>query len=387
MLRLILVLWFLSFSGVVVVSWPSRPEVTHPASRATSRVVAETGPVSAPDTTPRAIDVALTDYLTWVAGTSTADSSESYRRFAAASAEAYAILRQTKLDSLAAFRDLHLAAVRQARTVLYPFAGGDAIYPTELFPQADTIILFGLEPIGRVFDWRQRTIAERADFLSKLSTAVTSSNRAGFFFTLDMGTQFADSTLDGVLHPLLMYLGWRGQVVVSATRFDPQTPSVDRPGDRVARGIRLVTRPATARRETVVEYIRTDLSDVTLARDSALVAYLRQWHDPVVYLKAASYLLHNAGFSVVRQTLLSEATAVVQDDTGFPLTFLTERFGSVQVFGRYDRTIEIFKDRFQPDLRALYERPGVPPLNLRMGYGGRPNLQYATGPVGEAPDP
>ena len=40
-------------------------------------------------------------------------------------------------------------------------------------------------------------------------------------------------------------------------------------------------------------------------------------------VKSASYLLHNPGFSDVRDFLLKNSAAILQDDTGIPVKFLT----------------------------------------------------------------
>lgn len=359
-------------AAVILRLWPP---VVAPSVVAAPVLVAPPAPPPPPP-----IDSGVTDYLRWIAGTLASDSSAAYRRFAERSAQSYAALRASKLDSIAAFASATLGAAHRARTVLYPFAGGDVVFVTEFFPMADTIVLVGLEPVGRVVDWRAWRAERRQQFLDQLTRAVSISNRMGYFVTLNMQSDFADSTLDGVVHPILMYLGWKGYAIVRLSRFDPAIPRQDEPMTAPMRGLRVRARQLASGRETVFEYVRADLSDPAIQRDSVILSYLRQWASPVVYLKAASYLLHFGNFSRTRATLLAQASAVLQDDTGFPLAALTAQFDSVAVFGTYSRPIAVFEDRFQPDLKARYDQPGIPGLGFRITYGGRSNLQLATKP-------
>jgi hypothetical protein len=340
---------------------------------------ATTAPAAAKELPPPVrIDSGANEYMRWVAGRSTLDTSAAYRAYAKTSAASYATLRRNKLDPITAFATSKLAEVRSARTVLYPFAGGDVAYVSEFFPEADTVVLVGLEPTGRIFDWQQWTPRQRTTFLSKLGQSVSASNSVGFFLTNSMRRDFADSTLNGVVHPIMLYLGWKGFQIVRLSRFDPANPRTDGPMSDMASGMRVLARDTVRDRETVFEYVSADLSDSALVRDSTMVSYLRQWEEPVVYLKAASYLMHYPYFSIVRGTLADEAQAVLQDDTGFPLAILRKRFGRVRAFGSYTKPIELFSGKYQRDLRAMYEQPGVTPLRFRMGYGAETNLQFAT---------
>lgn len=362
---------FLALVAVVLLQLPERDVPTLPAPDST-RVVAVPPPAPA--------DSAATDLMQWIAGRSVEDSSAAYRAYAAAASRAYETLRRSKLDSIAAFGDSVLSVAREARTVLYPFGGADVVYVTEFFPTADTIVLVGLEPPGAPFDWRQLSISERSAFLDGLTQSVSASNRAGFFFTMEMFKDFADARLNGVLHPILMYLGWKGYEILGLVRFDPAAPQVAIALDSAARGLRVRARRVGTTDETVFEYVQADLSDPAFPRDSAMVAFLAQREAPTIYLKAASYLLHFPNFSTVRATLIGRARAVLQDDTGFPLASLEERFSDIRVFGSYVGPIQIFANRMQPALLQRYAAPGVRPLNFQMGYSRRTNLQYATTP-------
>ena len=323
----------------------------------------------------------LADYADWVAGYSKADTTSAYAMYAKSAQQTFWGMRRSKLQPINTFAEKHLAAARSARTVLYPFGGGDFVFVSALFPTADTIVLLGLEPVGTIFDWRSQEPERRSAFLVGLGRSMNLSNRMGFFGTVEMREDFADSLVNGVVHPVLVYMRWQQARPQRMARFDPRNPEKELAPGRGGRGLRLCTRNPTTGHETVFEYVSADLSDRGLQRDSSSLAYLRRWKAPTVFLKAASYLLHRPTFSRVRTLLLEQAGAIVQDDSGMPLSALASSFPDVRVFGTYERPIALFKDRFQPDLLKRYQETPAEPIGFTFGYSstlGASNLQYAT---------
>ncbi len=70
----------------------------------------------------------------------------------------------------------------------------------------------------------------------------------------------------------------------------------------------------------------------------------------VVYLKAASYLMHETYFSNIRNFLMGKAVAVLQDDSGIPFRYFLGGGWQIYFFGRYSGTLDIFKKYYQADL-------------------------------------
>src|ERR1035441_7736220 len=102
------------------------------------------------------------------------------------------------------------------------------------------------------------------------------------------------------------------------------------------------------------------------------------------YLKAASYMLHKPGFSMIRERILSDSLVILQDDSGIPYHFFATATWRVQLYGEYVRPYGSFRPLEQPDLRKAYlttGEKGPKPLDFRIGYGyGRveSNLLLAT---------
>jgi hypothetical protein len=120
---------------------------------------------------------------------------------------------------------------------------------------------------------------------------------------------------------------------------------------------------------------------------------LLQWagsHGPGnVYLKAASYLLHEPYFSRIRSFLLNYAISVLQDDSGIPFRFFRDGRWQLWLFGTYSGTLDIFAKYYQSDLQSAFATSrAAAPLPFGTGYKwrlGESNLMLAIKQQAQAP--
>jgi hypothetical protein len=73
----------------------------------------------------------------------------------------------------------------------------------------------------------------------------------------------------------------------------------------------------------------------------------------------------------VRDFLIANSTAMVQDDSGVPLRYFDPKKWDLQPFGRYLGPIGVFPGRYQPAYAVLF-RNGRP-IDFGIGYRWRPN--------------
>jgi hypothetical protein len=118
-----------------------------------------------------------------------------------------------------------------------------------------------------------------------------------------------------------------------------------------------------------VVYLQANLADSALETNPAVLQWLASRGSSTGYLKAASYLPHSGGFTRVRDFLLGHCRAIVQDDSGIPLSVLRERDWQVVFFGKYTTPLDIFSKYDQPALRAAYSDGAG--FNLPFGFGYR----------------
>ena len=83
-------------------------------------------------------------------------------------------------------------------------------------------------------------------------------------------------------------------------------------------------------------------------------------------------LMHKDYFSIIRNICLNNCQTILQDDSGIPLSNLEENGFNVSFLGEYKRTIPLFSNMFQPNLKAKYDEVKPAKLPFNIGY----NAQY-----------
>lgn len=266
------------------------------------------------------------------------------------------------------------------KTLIYPFAGGDFYYSHLFFPKQDTIIMVGLEPAGYLFDVENSDSLKLLKYLNNLEKSLYFPHKLGFFRTLSMEVDFAKGYLNGTIHTCLYYMSKFGYQITYIKAFD-----IDENGNptkeievsttahkRQAIRIGFQDKNGTGVVKELI-YISGDLSDKGLSASATkngngLYKYLNTRKQIVSFFKAASYLMHNDYFSKIRGIMTKNSKRILQDDSGVPFSILKSTGFDVAVFGEYTRTIQLFKTRVQPDLKAEYAAKQPSKLPYNIGY-------------------
>ena len=234
-------------------------------------------------------------------------------------------------------------------TAYYMFSGPDFLYAHAFFPNANTYILAGLEPVGQVPDLSRLSPEILGGELSALRASMHTILQTHYFITKDMRTDLG--RVGGTLPILYVFLARRGCTVLDTTYI--KTP---------AEGVK-ITFVHRGPKQTLY-YFKTDLS----GGKSPFLSWCAKQGPGLSLLKAASYLMHTEGFGGVRSFLLEHSRVIIQDDSGIPLRAFTKGW-TVNCYGRYVPHAEMFGKYHQPDLAAIYARnPPPPDLGFAFGY-------------------
>jgi len=284
--------------------------------------------------------------------------------------------------------ELSEPALREA-VVYYPFSGPDALYATACFPNNTTYVLVALEPSGTLPSLKQ--LSRRQDLAGYLrATRDTMGSVLGrsFFITREMDHQFRGQVTDGLLLPILevlvrrhnTILGFRytrldddGKLIERDLSYKPRTPYGDK-------GLQIAYRSDEDQSVHQMYYLTINLDDEHLQTNPQFVKYSAGLKGAVTLLKATSYMTHRDEFSTIRNLILANSQAVLQDDSGIPFHFFNPDVWKVQLYGEYTRPYGSFRYLIQSDLQKAYHDPGARPLPFRIGYGyGKvnSNLQLA----------
>jgi hypothetical protein len=284
------------------------------------------------------------------------------------------------------FEDANLSRVRawsadnvkQSQPVLYyMFSGPDFLYANAFFPNAKTFIMSGLEPSGPVPELSDLTPRALGGELGGIRSALGNLIKHGYFITSEMGSQLHRSRLYGTIPVIYMFLARSGKTIrdVSLVELDKDGklhPAGEAGLESSAKGVKIVFAGSDGAEQTLY-YFKTDLSNKGVA-NSGFLKFCQEFGPGDGLVKSASYLLHNPGFSDVRDFLLKNSVALLQDDTGIPVKYFGTPEWQLRPFGTYLPPIRQFSHANQPKLMELYKKEHPAPLNFSVGYHwGKPS--------------
>jgi hypothetical protein len=251
--------------------------------------------------------------------------------------------------------------------VRYLFGGPDFLAAHAFFPNAHTLVLGGLEPVGAVAPPETLAPAALAASLGATRQAMSTALFAGYFVTREMNAQLRQGNFWGVLPLLYAQLALTGNKIQSVEMVRP----FGSPGVKISyrKGMR---GPQT------LYYFQANVANG--AECSRFTSWLRSLGEGASYLKAASYLLHGGGFTQVRDFLLETSTLIVEDDSGIPFRHFDPNRWKLKVFGEYNQPI--FSGYYQNDFRDAYAtKANAGPLPFGAGYqvfSDKANILLAT---------
>jgi hypothetical protein len=294
----------------------------------------------------------------------------SWQQHAKSVDAAWSRLEETRLTKIRAWSTANLTTPQP--TVLYMFSGPDYLYVDAFFQDRTTYVMSGLEPIGGIPSVVSVPRRALSGALGGLRASVGTALNYSFFITAQMQRSLHSSKLNGVLPVLYLFLARSGKTIQDVSLF-----AVDKDGAVVAagtndatQGVKIVFTGREGKVQTIY-YFQTDLSDAGVRR-SGFLKFCEQFGKADVFIKSASYLLHNNNFAVVRAYLLEHGAAVVQDDTGIPVRYFTAADWQLHPYGRYLGPIAVFPGMFQKGLNDVFRKSNPPRLEFGVGYRWRP---------------
>jgi hypothetical protein len=269
--------------------------------------------------------------------------------------------------------------------VVYPFGGGDLVTALATFPDATEITTISLEPAGDV-----RTIDRLPEDHLAHELAVHRSHLERLFEKAHSRTDnlekesktelpgeivFALAAL--VVHgdePVgLRYFRLRDDGSVAYVTQDDLDAAAHHPNElrNLFQNVELRFRAAGGQGPVrVVRHIAFNLDDTHLKADGSLLAHLSAKGKVAAMTKAASHLLWNDHFSLIRGWLVDHTDWMISDSTGIPPRF-AQAAGFVQdTYGTFDgpAPFGLYDKRDADDLKRLFKSEPIRDLPFRYGY-------------------
>jgi len=283
---------------------------------------------------------------------------------------AFSTLEQRQLSNIRIFRsDVIAPATQSSRNCVYLFSGPDFLYAEAMFPDCTTYVLQGLEAVEPIPDLLTVPQPGLLGTLQNIESSLNTILNFSFFKTKDMREDFQRSQLKGVLPIIFVFLARTGKEIQGVDYI-----SLDKDGNTLSsgqgsnRGVKISFFDPTSSTQKTLYYFTSDLSDDAVKKRPAVLRFCENLGPANSLLKAASYLLHEGGFNLVRTFLLQNSTAILEDDSGIPIRYFTLDRWTCRFFGVYTSPINLFKNYYQADLRQFYTVSLPKPITFGFGY-------------------
>lgn len=346
------------------------------ATAATGITKTKTGTLIAPPAQPVNVPagkISQHDLARFLAGLMPSDpylaklaGSAAWQSYSLNMASGFGRLDMRALQKVRAFSAAQLGGVG-TKGVFYPFSGPDFTYVFSMFPKAPVYVLCGLEPVGTIPDLYKLQAGQLDDALRGLNQSFKTLFEAGYFVTKDMRTDFATNPLSGTIPVLYVMLARMGQQIQSV--------------EMIPQGVKFTFNEVGVKEQRTLYYLSSDLSNGGLSKDKLPLKLAHATGADTVYVKSASYLMHIGDFSAIRDALLGEFRAILQDDSGIPYKNFDQSKWSCRFYGSYAPPLRIFLQNYQSDLADVYKRGGsFATLDFGVGYAYNPktaNLMLA----------
>jgi hypothetical protein len=331
-----------------------------------------------PEIAPRAVAVSAgpNDIARFLAGMPVPENSPlapltrdpAWQQHAAFFEEQFTKLNIRQLQKLHAWQETYLPeSVQPIPVAFYMFSGPDFLYVDQFFPKAAVYVLCGKESLGPPPD--PLRIANLSGALGNLENAMKSSLNTTYFITKDMKVDLHEQNLNGVLPILYAFIARADKSITNVTFGSLSAGGAFQESTRGGSpGVRIRYSDNQSGNSQTVYYFTTDISDGGIKATPGFLKFCQHLGTGPSFLKSSSYLMFENGFGTIRNFILDHSNVIVQDDSGIPIANLDPHKWNVRLFGVYLGPIELFKQHYQPRLRALFAQSNPPPLEFGFGY-------------------
>lgn len=314
------------------------------------------------------------------------DTATIWKKFAFSMDSGFSELDTSRFIKMNKWADSELKNRMTSKTLFYPFGGPDILNANIFYPNAESYILIGLEPVGQLPDLCKMTTNQTDKYLGDVWYSLKDIFKRSYFITGNMIGALKKNSVNGSIPVITLFLKRAGYHIVSMNFIGVDGSGICQPADSlknkksVTAGVKIEFAADTGRRVQSVYYFQTDLSDEGLKKNSAFTKYLSALPDCHTYLKAASYLMHGNDFSRIRNIVFEKSSSILQDDSGIAYRFFDKNIWDMHLYGKYAKPGKEFSWINETDLAKALSDTSIKPVPFTLGYNWRTraiNLLYA----------
>jgi hypothetical protein len=253
-------------------------------------------------------------------------------------------------------------------TVFYPFSGPDFVTVNQLYPDADRYVMVAMQAAGEPALLAPMSPDRAQHFQTKFLREWKRFAYNAFFITAELeADRYAKSTHIGITTILITFALYSGYDVAELYPIAYDSAS----GQFIKAAapwtsVRLVLKKNG--KTVALDYVSLDLSDQNLLVKESMRGWLSHMTQHPMLVKAASHLLQDGNFIVLRDMIVKNAPMVVQDETGVDYAHL-KKIGKVDLFGGFSLPFEQFSPHKQQSLAQAYRQATeLKPMPFAFSY-------------------
>ena len=279
--------------------------------------------------------------------------------------------QKPNLDKIVSWRKKTLQ-IKPNDTVLYPFSGPDILNALAFYPNAKEYIMFGLEKPGEMPKLHKASARSMNYGLLMLNKALHYLVIRNYFITMSMQQDMkvnSFSSFTGVMMFLLARYDYEVLEVkkISINRHAKVVQGHIRSRYMIA-GIEISFRKDPDSPVQRLRYFSQNVEHSYINRYPHFIRYLSAKNNYSTIIKAASFLMHIHAFKKVRDLVLSRSEHIIQDSSGIPMKYFSQKQWHITYYGKYLRPIRPFKMFFDKILYFGTKNKSKGLLPFQYGY-------------------
>lgn len=307
------------------------------------------------------------------------EKKEGWKNYKSSFDSSWRIIEKARLIPMKEWAKEELGEVnKNGKDLFYPFGGPDFLNAFTLFPNAKNYTLIGLEPVGGVPDLTLLKEKAQNDYLFSIHNALGDIFQRSYFITRKMVRDMHNNQISGTVPLLYVFLARTNNTIINVERIGINDAGVlekytidikNKPTTKISPGIRIDFLSADQNEIHSLYYFGINLLDEKLLNTPGVMKYISSLGTVNTYIKSASYLMHYLTFNNIRDAVLKQSKAVLQDDSGIAFRFFDKNEWDFKFYGRYMKPVNDFNWVFEKDLQEVYKTDTtIKPVPFILGY-------------------
>lgn len=306
--------------------------------------------------------------------------SASYKSYAASINSYWEKIDSDYLKKVQPFKNEFMPRKSVANTAFYPLSGADFVNLHAFYPDANSNIMIGLEPAGKITDPNSLSPEQLKQGLNSIQSMVGEMAAQNYFTRKRMRREFANPHFSGTSPVLLIFMTrlglkidfWERVQLDNIGKLIPETEAhiADKNPDKIE-AVRIYFHKPGEKYSRDLTFFRMYINENSADENTSEGKFFVSQGRFNLLLKSAEYVLQLPIYEKFIRTILAKTDTVVQDDSAIPFKAFDRTVWGAKVFGVYTARARLQNTPNVPDQVELQNefKQSALALPFKYGYG------------------